>query len=789
MPEALEIRESFLKPYFPWHATSDGDFANDGFDDDEFVSEFTSVTETGLTERRRTNRFRTEDAPKHDYVSPEVERTSKVRHRRDGDLCIWEEEVIVRRVRHHARMVEVYYEDWAIELLVDRSEFVETLLSEARGVTDHMSLAEAHWIGPGSTPSADDVLTGKVRLGFRSTRSTRLGQEHKVGEGWEPLEYYFERPEPVGEPEHRWMAQGPWHKCERTPTGQTTPTPQETLGRVVLLDLHLDGDTVDPGNVSDRVARFAGQVAASMPGSEPLPDTVVRLVQQPCDAPVDAATLGNLSVQRFIGSVVVEQVDPAAVERGATVVLASPPITGALALGDVLDGVEYATLTLADPHASTEAVDAAATFVDHFGINRTVGPAGTRSGTPENVIVRRRNAIDRLPGERIVPLTQPLHPDAETLKNQLLDGLRASGLNVGNNYTVTEARIDDNGKWRVSISIPIGADGKPVKPISARTAGDPGATTLLQVTAFERETGGTWVPSTEAYTVDVTTNRITTANRVDGADHTTSAKDTVAPIVKGGVVPQPWRTGPKYEPAVLPGPTPTATTSVRSRRWALVAIPLAVIGVIVAAVLVFAGGGGDDDTTSAVGSKNNRTKPQTGVAGAAPTTPIVNLATANLPGTITFAATKTATVVPPTNGVAPVPVGRVINGTLPVVSSCQGTTCTFTSAYNPGTGQVRGPVPQVTWARQGSAWHVTTSANILSSSTGGAECVYTYSDTWDLTPTAGARQGTQTIGTALTGTLRREAHMNPSLSASGIAAKTCIGYDQVDDWSVQATGA
>ena len=67
--------------------------------------------------------------------------------------------------------------------------------------------------------------------------------------------------------------------------------------------------------------------------------------------------------------------------------------------------------------------------------------------------------------------------------------------------------------------------------------------------------------------------------------------------------------------------------------------------------------------------------------------------------------------------------------------------------------------------------------------------MYQYTDTFDLVVTSFGQRGAQVVATGVTGTLRREGRMDPALSASGIAAKTCLPYQSVDDDAVTATGA
>jgi hypothetical protein len=258
---------------------------------------------------------------------------------------------------------------------------------------------------------------------------------------------------------------------------------------------------------------------------------------------------------------------------------------------------------------------------------------------------------------------------------------------------------------------------------------------------------------------------------------TTATPATTAPLAP---LPAPDPAG--RPPRIAP---PESTSRRRVVRFGvLVGV---VVAVVIAGLLALMAGGGDDGGNGAgAGPKADkgaavRTPASTAVAATA--------SSAELPGTLTFTATKTATVVPPPEPLQPAPVGRSFTSTMPIVASCTGGKCTYTSKFNTGPGLVRGPVPDVAWTHDGTHWRVTLTAPLLSNSTNGADCVYQYTDTFDLVVTSFGQRGAQTVATGFTGTLRREGRMDPVLSKPGIDAKSCLPYQSVDDYAVTATGA
>ncbi len=226
------------------------------------------------------------------------------------------------------------------------------------------------------------------------------------------------------------------------------------------------------------------------------------------------------------------------------------------------------------------------------------------------------------------------------------------------------------------------------------------------------------------------------------------------------------------------GATSGGAGGAKVAKWGAIAggaIAAIVIGIIVA----MGGGGGDDDATKPADTKPADTKP-------ADTKPAVET-TATGGGGASGSGSDLAAAVLPTD-LAYTATGRTtFRSTIRVNSTCTGKVCTYSSAYNPGAGLVRGPIPTVNWTHSGATWHVVLTAPILSSSTNGADCVYMYTDTWDLTAEESQQGGGLLRAVRLTGTLRRDTQMDPSRS-QGVDV-TCLPYSNSDTYSIVATPA
>ena len=97
--------------------------------------------------------------------------------------------------------------------------------------------------------------------------------------------------------------------------------------------------------------------------------------------------------------------------------------------------------------------------------------------------------------------------------------------------------------------------------------------------------------------------------------------------------------------------------------------------------------------------------------------------------------------------------------------------------------------PVVPWVHTGTTWSIETPATFLSASyPGGFECIYSGSDVWELQVTSAEWNGERWVATAFTGTLVREQHLDPDLSAAAIAAEYCPPYAEATSWDVEATG-
>jgi hypothetical protein len=200
-------------------------------------------------------------------------------------------------------------------------------------------------------------------------------------------------------------------------------------------------------------------------------------------------------------------------------------------------------------------------------------------------------------------------------------------------------------------------------------------------------------------------------------------------------------------------------------KWAAIAasgIAAIVIGIILAM------GGGDEDSATKPADESTVTKKTTSGGGGGSGS---DLAAAGLPTDLAYTATGRTT----------------FRSTIRVNSTCSGKTCTYSSAFNPGAGLVRGPIPTVNWSHAGATWQVVLTAPILSSSTNGADCVYLYTDTWDLTTQESQSGGGLLRAVRLTGTLRRDTQMDPSRS-QGVGV-TCLPYSNSDTYTVTATPA
>ena len=370
----------------------------------------------------------------------------------------------------------------------------------------------------------------------------------------------------------------------------------EDAGRKALAE-----QAVEPDAVSDRVARYVGRIVWTAFVASLVTDAVRRFVQTSPEAAIGAGTASDPEVIRFLATLSADDVDPAAVERGGPLVGRDP---GELSVAAFLDVVEYALQVLGDETSGPGPTGAALAFAGDVGLN---GPNGV-SAVADRRAARRR-AVDQLPGQRLGPPTLPLDPEAEAVRRALVAGIEATGLRVGSNHTVTEARIDANGHWRVTLSIPIGADGKAIAPIGARGPGDPGAISILVVTGLHRVADDGDQPSTHARVLDVATNRITRAGSGTADDHAASTPTAVAPMVEDGRLLQPWRAGrddpPTRTTAGVPAATAVAstTTTTTARRrptlWWAVAAALVVLALV--AGLLLAGGGDGDDETETVG--------------------------------------------------------------------------------------------------------------------------------------------------------------------------------------------
>jgi archaellum component FlaC len=171
--------------------------------------------------------------------------------------------------------------------------------------------------------------------------------------------------------------------------------------------------------------------------------------------------------------------------------------------------------------------------------------------------------------------------------------------------------------------------------------------------------------------------------------------------------------------------------------------------------------------------------------------PELDLADTAFPERLSYKITKTGDPIPAPFG--DIPNGVQLEGTFDLSIDCGplGQRCTYAMGYETDTPpHPPYSVPPVApWDHNGTTWFIETPALFLSASyPGGFECIYSASDVWELTVTNAEWDGDRWVATAFTGTLVREQHLDPELSAAAIAAEYCPPYAEATSWDVEATG-
>ena len=367
-----------------------------------------------------------------------------------------------------------------------------------------------------------------------------------------------------------------------------------------------------------------------------------------------------------------------------------------------------------------------------------------------------RDAIDHLPGDVPQPPAQPLAPAAQAIVDTALAGIATQCVKVGTNYTLTDSRVDDDGEQRVSFSVAIGPDGKPLPPIPKRT-GQPGATSILVVEATATKT--------HTRIVEVATNRIRYSKT--GA----TIGDALEGAIKDSAFLQPWN----------------AARPKGRRRLAAVVVGAVVIAGV-GAVLLLGGGGDEDDvvtgpvatdaapeTTEATIPVGTRSTNQLDVRGAPlPTNGIV------------WVATKRTEVLPPPEPIQPLPIGHKFRGTFTITETCTDDDCVFTTPMDIGAGIAVVPVPEVPWDEQAGRWFLDSVSDVQSSNTGGLVCALHRQMSWGFTAEEVMWDGSQWVVSRLAGTMSYAVAFEQNLSAAAIAKGYCPPYQEASEWDAVA---
>jgi hypothetical protein len=172
--------------------------------------------------------------------------------------------------------------------------------------------------------------------------------------------------------------------------------------------------------------------------------------------------------------------------------------------------------------------------------------------------------------------------------------------------------------------------------------------------------------------------------------------------------------------------------------------------------------------------------------------PELDLADTAFPEGLSYKITKTGDPIPAPFG--DIPNGVQLEGMFDLSIDCGplGQRCTYAMGYETDTPPhpPYSVPPVVPWDYNGTTWFIETPALFLSASyPGGFECIYSASDVWELTVTNAEWDGDRWVATAFTGTLVREQHLDPELSAAAIAAEYCPPYAEATSWDVEATGS
>ena len=169
--------------------------------------------------------------------------------------------------------------------------------------------------------------------------------------------------------------------------------------------------------------------------------------------------------------------------------------------------------------------------------------------------------------------------------------------------------------------------------------------------------------------------------------------------------------------------------------------------------------------------------------------PELDLADTGFPEGLSYKITKTGDPIPAPFG--EIPNGVQLEGTFGLSIDCSGDRCSYAMGYEVDTPPhfPYSEPPVVPWVHTGTIWSIETPATFLSASyPGGFECIYSGSDVWELQVTSAEWNGERWAATAFTGTLLREQHLDPDLSAAAIAAEYCPPYAEATSWDVEATG-
>jgi hypothetical protein len=564
---------------------------------------------------------------------------------------------------------------------------------------------------------------------------------------------------------------------------------------------------VDVAALPHRVQLYLGQVAVSVSeAGGTVPDSVLRWAIRSAEGGVDLAAPGG----GFGEGLVYAAPDPAAVERGLTVLLTVASVTSAgrpslpvplaeaLDLGELYVDLAMATADPVAPGGGTLTPDALT----------QAAPAAFPSVTR---LRARRQAIDDLAGDVHPAAQYPLSPEIEAARQAAIDGLQQAGIPV-TSAVDTKVWVDGAGATRVDLSVPLGADNAVLPPITGRAIGDPAATSIVKVDVTIPTDGG--LPYTHVRVIDVSDNRIRYANTEAGGGFvasdvtgavTAATARAAGPLLADGRLRQPWigdrsaiirddgtvRTTPRPAPVAA---SPPARKVPRALIGAGVVVAVGLISLAVALA-----GGGDDADPVDIGSGEevgvDDTTPaddavdETAV-GAAATDP-ADLAAAVPPGDMAWVAHLTQVIAPPPAPIQPLTVGHEFRGTLAIEESCTGSACTYTTVFDLGVApHPVGEVPAIAWVQDGANWHLDSYANVLSASYGaGLDCVYLRKQTWDLTSTEATWDGERWMVAAWEGTLLIDTQMNAELSQGAIARKLCPGYQDVSAWDATAAPA